>query len=79
MGIQASEIDAKALATILLSHQHDSIAPGTLARADSTRLQHFSQMVPNLLSHWWWDQPKLFLERGIVNYLYGMLSKVSAT
>ena len=42
MGIQALEIDAKVQAAILLSHQYDSITPGTLARPDGTRFQHFS-------------------------------------
>ena len=79
MGIQASEIDAKMQATIILSHQHDSIAPSTLTRPDGTRFQHFPQMVPNFLHHWQWNPSESFFERGIVSYLYGMFGRVSAT
>ena len=79
MGIQALEINAKALAAILLSHQHDSITPGTLTRPDGTRLQHFSQMVPNFLYHQWWNLSESFLKRGISSHLYGMFCRVSTT
>ena len=69
----------KAYATILLSHQHHSITPGTLARPNGTRLQHLSQMVPNFLNHWWWDLSESFLKRNIISHLYGMLCRMSAT
>ena len=79
MGIQASEIDAKMQAAILFSHQHDSVTPSTLTRSDGTRFQHFSQMIPNLLHHQWWNLSESFLERGIVSYIYGIFGRVSAT
>ena len=36
----------RTIGTILLPYQHHCIAPGTLAGLDSTRLQHFLQVVP---------------------------------
>ena len=79
MGVQASEIDAKVQTAVLLSHQHNSVTPGTLTRPDGTRFQHFSQMVPNFLYHWCWNLSESYLKRGIISYLYGMLGRVSAT
>ena len=79
MGIQASEIDAKAEATVFLSNQHHGITPGTLARPNGTRLQHLSQVVPNFLNHRQWNLPKLFLKRSIISHLYGVLCRVSTT
>ena len=79
MGVQASEIDEEMQTAIFLSHQHYDITPGALTRSDGTRLQHFSQMVPNFLYHQWWDSSESFLKRGIISHLYGMLCRVSTT
>ena len=67
------KIDAKMQAAILLSHQHDSVAPSTLTRPDGTRFQHFPQMVPDFLHHRWWNSSELLLEKGCHQLPYGML------
>ena len=40
-------------ASVLFQYQYHSITPGTLARSNGTRFQHFLQVIPNLLNHWW--------------------------
>ena len=76
MCIQTLEVNAEMKVTVFFPHQHDSIAPGTLAGSNGTRLQHLFQMVPHFLHHRWWDSSEMLLEWGIISYFYGMLGRV---
>ena len=68
--VKAVEVNAKLQATILLPYQYHCIAPSTLARPDSTRLQHLLQVVPNLLNQWWGNPPKLLFKVSVIcNFL----------
>ena len=42
-------------ASIFFLHQYCGITPGTLARSNDARFQHFLQVIPNLFIHWGWD------------------------
>ena len=73
MGIQAAKVNTKMQAAILFPYQHHGVTPGTLARSDGARFQHFFQVIPNLLNHWQWNSSKLLFKRGIISYFYYML------
>ena len=60
--IKVVEVNAELHAAILLPYQYHHIAPCTLARPDSARLQHLPQVVPNLLNQQWENLPKLFFK-----------------
>ena len=71
------EVNAEPYASILLPYQYHSIAPCTLTRLDSSRLQHLSEMVLDLLYQRWGNLPKSFLKGGVIHYLYHVLCGVS--
>ena len=61
---------------VLLPYQNHHIAPGTLARLDSTRLQHLPQVVPNLLNQWWGNLSKSFLKGIVICYFCHVFHRV---
>ena len=64
------EFRQQQLATILLLHQHHCIAPSTLVGPNSTRLQHFLQVVPNLRNQQQGNLSKSFLEGSVISNFY---------
>ena len=79
VSIQEAKIDTEMQASILFPYQYHGITPGTLARSNGTRFQHFLQVIPNLLNHWWWDSSKPFFKRGIISHFYYMLYGMGTT
>ena len=61
--VKVVEVNAELKAAILLPYQYYCIAPHTLAKPDSTRLQHLPQVVPNLLNQWRGNPPKSLFKR----------------
>ena len=51
-------------------HQHHCIALSTLAGPDSTRLQHFPQVVLNHLNQWQGNPSKSFLKGSVIHNFY---------
>ena len=46
--IEVAKVDAEMQASILVPYQYHHVAPCTLARPDSARLQHLPQVASNL-------------------------------
>ena len=70
MSIQAGKVDTELQATVLFPHQHHCVTPSALARPDSTRFQHFAQVVLNLLHQQWGNSSKLFFKGSVIRNFY---------
>ena len=76
VSIEEAEVHAELQATILLPHQYHCIAPCTLARPDSARLQHLLQVVLNLLNQQWGNLPESFFKGGVIGNFYHVFGRV---
>ena len=70
MSVKLAEVNAKLQAAILLPYQYHCIAPHTLARPDSARLQHLPQVVPNLLNQQQGDLPESLFKGSVICNFY---------
>ena len=75
--IQMAEVNAKLQASILLPYQHNCITPCTLARPNSTRLQHLPQMISNLLNQRWGNPPKSLFKGSVICNFCHVFNRVS--
>ena len=74
--IKAVEVNAELQATIFLPYQYHPVAPCTLARPDSTRLQHLLQLVLNLLNQQRGNPPKSLFKGSVICHFYHVFSGV---
>ena len=77
--IQLAEVYAEAQTSTILSDQHDSITPWTLARAYNTYFQPFLHVDPHFLNHRRWDSLKSLLEGFSINNSDLMFCKACAS
>ena len=68
--VKVVEVNAELQATIFLPYQYHRIAPCTLARPDSPRLQQLPEVVLNLLHQWQGNLPKLLFKGSVICNFY---------
>ena len=74
--IEVVKVNAELQAAILLPYQYHCIAPCTLPRPDSTRLQHLPQVVPNLLNQRLGNLPKSLFKGSVICNFYHVFGGV---